>query len=242
MAPTGQHKQPRREERFPVRVPVTLRIGREIRKLYTGDVSFRGLFVCTDNPPTLRQLISIELFLPPHDELFTSHGMSVYVLDPGQEEGKLPGVGVQFYAQAESQRRQWEQFVASIRNDPPELPKDAIDPVKRRHPRIAARFEVHPKDIDELESIYTRDISHGGMFLQTEMELESGKSLSLTIYHPVSQHGFTIEGVIRRCSHENPKGLGIEFTGMDDERRHRFEEFVADGLAALGDLSVEIET
>ncbi len=242
MAPTGQYKQPRREERFPVRVPVTLRIGREIQKLYTGDVSFRGLFVCTDQPPTLRQLISIELFLPPHDELFTSHGMSVYVLEPGQEVDKLPGVGVQFYAQAEGQRRQWEQFVASIRNEPVELPEDAIDPVKRLHPRIAARFEVHPKDIGELETIFTRDVSSGGMFIETEMELEPGKTLSLTIYHPVSQQGFTIECVIRRRSRKKPRGLGVEFTGLDDERRHRFETFIDEGLAALGEFAVEIET
>lgn len=241
MAPAGQYKQPRREDRFPVRVPVTLRLGREIRKLYTGDVSFRGLFICTDNPPTLRQLISIELLLPPNDDLFTSHGMSVYVLEPGQEIDHMPGVGVQFYAQAEAQRRQWEQFVASIKNEPPAaLPEGALDPVKRLHRRIAARFEVRPKDLDELETIYTRDVSSGGMFLETEMKLEPGKTLSVTIYHPVSQRGFTMECIVRRRSSEAPFGVGVEFTGMNDERRHRFESFVEDGLAALGDIAIDI--
>lgn len=240
MAPTGQYKQPRREDRFAVRVPVTLRIGKETRQLYTGNVSFRGLFICTDNPPTLRQLISMELILPPKDELFTSHGMSVYVLEPGQEIGQMPGVGVQFYAQAESARRQWEQFVSKIKNDPPDLPDDAIDPVKRRHRRIAARFEVRPKDLDELESIYTRDVSSGGMFLETDMLLEAGRTLSMTIYHPVSNRGFTLECVVRRRSSVEPMGLGVEFTGMDESRRHRFEDFVADGLAALGDIAIEV--
>lgn len=239
MAPTGQYKQPRREERFPVRVPVTLRIGRETVKLFTGDVSFRGLFVCTDNPPTLRQLITVELALPPGDEGFSSHGMSVYVLEPGQEVGRMPGVGIQFYAQAEAQRRQWERFVATVRSNPLNLPEGAVDPVNRMHRRIAARFEVRPKDLDELESIYSRDVSSGGMFLETDMELEPGKSLSLTIYHPVSKQGFTMESIIRRRSSEDPKGVGVEFTGMDETRRHRFESFVEDGLAALNDITIE---
>lgn len=239
MSPTGQYKQPRREERFSVRFPVMLRVGREVRKLYTGDVSFRGLFICTDNPPTLRQLISIELKLPPNDDLFTSHGMSVYVLQPGQEIGHMPGVGVQFYAQAESQRRQWERFVAKIKSDPPSLPDGAIDPIMRQHRRIAARFEVRPKDLDELETIYSRDVSSGGMFLETEMELKVGKPLSVTIYHPVSDRGFTMECVVRRRSSEEPLGLGIEFTGMDADRRHSFEGFVEDGLTALDDIAIE---
>jgi Tfp pilus assembly protein PilZ len=240
MAPTGKYKQPRREERFAVRVPVTLSIGRHTTDLFTGDVSFRGLFICTDNPPTLRQLISVELLLPPDFEPFTSHGMSVYVLKPGQEIDHMPGVGVQFYAQAEEQRRQWERFVAKIKNNPPAMPKGAIDPVKRRHRRIAARFEVRPKDLSELEAIFTRDVSSGGMFLETDMELPLGKNLSLTIYHPVSKRGFTMDSVIRRKSSDGPKGVGVEFTGMDDARRHRFETFVEDGLAALSDITIEI--
>jgi Tfp pilus assembly protein PilZ len=239
MAPTGQYKQPRREERFPVRVPVTLRIGRDTVELYTGDVSFRGLFVCTDNPPTLRQLITVEMQIPPGNDLFTSHGMSVYVLEPGQEVGRMPGVGIQFYAQADAQRRQWERFVATVRSKPLDLPDGAVDPVKRLHRRIAARFEVRPKDLDELESIFTRDVSNGGMFLETDMELDPGKSLSVTIYHPVSNRGFTMESIVRRRSSEDPKGVGVEFTGMDENRRHHFENFVEEGLAALNDISIE---
>ncbi len=222
-----------------MRLPVTLCIGRDTAKLYTGDVSFRGLFVCTDDPPTLRQLISVELELPSSKEVFKSHGMSVYVLKPGQEVNRLPGVGIQFYAQAESQRRQWERFVATVKDNPTDLPEGAMDPVKRRHRRIAARFEVRPKDLDELESIYSRDVSSGGMFLETDMELEPGKSLSLTIYHPVSKRGFTMQSIIRRRSSEDPKGVGVEFTGMDEDRRHLFESFVEDGLAALNDITIE---
>ena len=234
-----QYKTPRRESRFPVRIPVNLRTGGTVTRLYTGDISFRGLFICTDSPPVLRQLISIELALPPDDVNFKSHAMSVYVLQPGQEADRMPGVGVQFYAQSEGQRRQWERFVTYIKQHPPDVPADAIDPVKRAHPRIAARFEVHPKDLSELEIIYTRDVSTGGMFIETDMQLAIGKGLSLTIYHPVSHHGFTMDCTVKRHDTGTPKGLGVEFINMDDERREKFHEFVQEGLAALSDAEAE---
>lgn len=219
-------------------MPVTLKVGGKTHEVYTGDVSFRGLFICTDAPPTLRQLISLELTLPPDNQRFTSHAMSVFVLEPGQELDHMPGVGVQFYAQGDAQRRQWERFVTQIKDTPPRLPEGAIDPVKRRHPRIAARFEVHPRDVDELATIYSRDVSSGGMFLETDVRLQHGKTLSLTIYHPESHRGFTLESIVRRTSAGPPKGVGVEFTGMDDTRRQRFQRFVDDGVAALDEFEI----
>ena len=239
MAITGKYRTPRREERYPVRFPVTLKTGSRSVTLYSSDVSFRGLFVCTDDPPVLRQLISIEAVLPPDDSPFRSHGMSVFVLRPGQDSNRLPGVGVQFYAQSESERRKWERFVTHVRQHPPSLPPEAIDPVKRHHPRFDARFEVHPRDLGELEVLYSRDISAGGMFLETDLDLATGKSLALTIFHPLTRRSFTIDSVVKRRCTEDPRGLGVQFTNLDSLQLDKFQEFVKAGLAVLEELDAE---
>jgi len=232
MSLTGKYKTPRREDRFPTRVPVLLRMGQMTRELYTGDVSYRGLYVCTDAPPVLRQLIRIEASLPPNDTHFLSHGMSVFNLGPGNSDERLPGVGIQFYAQSIENRRVWEHFVDYVKVTPLELPEDSVDPVKRLHPRVDARFEVRPHNIDELETFFTRDISQGGMFLETDMPVEEGLNLALTIFHPVTRKAFTIDSVVRRRSDE-PPGVGVEFLGLSDHRREAFDSFVHEGLAAL---------
>lgn len=233
MSTTAKYRTQRREERYKVRVPITLKMGNKSITLYSSDVSFRGLFICTDNPPVLRQLISIEAELPPEQIPFRSHGMSVYVLQPGQDPSRLPGVGVQFYAQSESERRKWERFVGYIRQNPPTLTPEAIDPVKRRHPRFDARFEVHPRDICELEVLYSRDISAGGMFLETDVDLAVGKRLALSVYHPLTRQPFTIDSIVKRRSDQPPKGLGVEFTDLNSARLREFQAFIKDGLAVL---------
>ena len=54
----------RRDERYAVHIPATLTRGHEAVALLTEDVSFRGLFLRTDSPPTLRQLVRIEIREP----------------------------------------------------------------------------------------------------------------------------------------------------------------------------------
>lgn len=225
-----EYKQPRREDRYIVRVPVVLICGGVRRELFTRDVSFRGLFVCTDQPPVLRQLISIEAKLPPEDTLFISHGMSVYAIEPGGLPQK-PGIGVQFYAQSGVERRKWEDFIGHIKDRVPTEPgPDDVEPVNRLHPRIDAVFEVHPKNIDELEVLYTRDVSKGGMFLATTSRIDLGHGLRLEVFHPMTDKSFTLDAIVRRQSDEEPVGLGVEFINMSEAMREEFYAFVQDGI------------
>ncbi len=237
MSLTGKYKTPRREERYPIRLPVVLRIGQVSHNYVSGDVSYRGIFVCTDEPPVLRQLITIEAVLPPNNTEFISHGMSVYTLHPNNARKRSPGVGIQFYAQSQDNRRIWEHFVDHARNSPPDIPKDTIDPSKRKHPRVDARFEVRPHDLDELETLFTRDISKGGMFLETDRRVAVGIKLAITIYHPITRRAFTIDSVVKRCS-TTPRGVGLEFVDLSEDRRNAFGSFVHEGLAEMSGLRI----
>jgi len=110
---TGEHKPQRRDKRYRTRLPVRTRIAGRLHALFTEDVSFRGLFVCTDAPPPVRQLIRIETILPPNNVPFATHGMVVYVIGKDDPNGRVPGMGVQFYGMGD-ERRAWESFIQFI--------------------------------------------------------------------------------------------------------------------------------
>jgi Tfp pilus assembly protein PilZ len=231
--------QRRRDTRYRVQIPLVLHCGGRAHKLLTEDVSFRGLFARTDTPPVLRQLIRIEAELPPAGVPFASHGMSVYVIEPANDRGRAPGVGIQFYAMG-PERTKWEDFINHVRADAEIVPvdTDAVDPMRRSFPRYEVVLPVRPRNLEELYVFYSRDVSKGGMFLETEVEVDVGRELRLDIEHPDTRDVFGLEAVVRRRGVEPAPGIGVEFVNIDDARRREFHEFVYSAIPELKDVEL----
>lgn len=244
----------RREPRYPAQLPITLKSGSRVHHAYTSNVSYRGLFACTDSPPVLRQLITIEAVLPPNDTPFSTHAMSVFVRSLADEDGEPPGVGIQFYAQGGSDRRNWEAFIDYVKSGnqvgtapgdqaaaqgsqataAPKAARPEPPPVRRHYPRYAARLTVRPRSLRDLEVLYSRDVSKGGMFLATRQQIPSGTELQLEVYHPETSESFALSAIVRRVSMQHPEGVGVEFTDLDDARRDEFLQFIRDGIPVVG--------
>jgi Tfp pilus assembly protein PilZ len=231
-----QSKTRRRDERFRVQIPIRLKQGARILELVTENVSYRGLFVCTDSPPPLRQLVRIEALLPPEDVRFVSHGMSVFVVAPAEATDHPAGAGLQFYGMGD-ERRSWEKFVNHIKvralaeraaaakaaEDAGNVPMP--EPPRRQHERMPVVLEVRPRDVDELARMFTRDVSAGGMFLSTNQRVAIGTDLSLAVKHPATGDMFAVDAVVRRHSSE-PAGIGVELVAMTESKRRAFYEFI----------------
>lgn len=101
---TGENM--RREARFDVKMPVEVYRGRNTHSLETSDVSFKGLFVKTNDPPPIRSLVRLRVTLP--GRAFEAHAMVVHVV-----EGI--GVGLQFWGLSGSDRAAWDDFVRARR-------------------------------------------------------------------------------------------------------------------------------
>ena len=237
----------RREPRYPARLPLILKLGSTRHEVITDDVSYRGLFVCTDTPPALRQLISLEATLPPTDTAFQSHGMICFVRGVDNPKGEPPGVGIQFYAQGGADKKAWERFIEHVKAGNvvgrPRTENDAAKPapVRRRHPRYSLRLAVRPRTLKDLEILYTRDISRGGMFLVTGDKLPAeGSPLALEVHHPKSAHVFPLDAVVRRVNKEAPVGIGVEFVEMNDARREEFLLFIRDEIELLKFDDIEL--
>lgn len=100
----------RREARVDVRVPVMIFRGKTALSLETSDVSFKGLFVRTKEPPPLRSLVKLKVAL--FDREFEAHAMAVHVVSDGED--RVPGVGLQFWGLAGPDRTAWDDFVRGL--------------------------------------------------------------------------------------------------------------------------------
>ena len=126
--PAMNNENLRREARVDVRVPVTVYRAKKPLDLETADVSFKGLFVCTNDPPPLRSLVKLRVALVGRE--FEAHAMAVHVVLPAPGEGVThqPGVGLQFWGLSGQDRMAWDDFVRGLvhaRRGPVPPPPDA---------------------------------------------------------------------------------------------------------------------
>lgn len=126
--PAMNNENLRREARVGVRVPVTVYRAKKPLDLETADVSFKGLFVCTNDPPPLRSLVKLRVALVGRE--FEAHAMAVHVVLPAHGEGVThqPGVGLQFWGLSGQDRMAWDDFVRGlvhVRRGPAPPPPDA---------------------------------------------------------------------------------------------------------------------
>ncbi|MFO0625870.1 MAG: PilZ domain-containing protein [Polyangiales bacterium] len=106
----------RLDERYPHQVTVDLCWNRHRVRLVSCDVSYRGLFLATDTPPTLRQLVRLEILLSDRETL-TLHAMAVHLVPPNDPHGRVPGVGVQFYAVDRTAASRWGRYIDEVRRE-----------------------------------------------------------------------------------------------------------------------------
>ena len=222
----------RKDRRYPFHVKVVLVSGRSEIVAQTEDVSFKGVFVRADPPLPERHLLRLKFTLPPEGDALALTGMVARSV-PGKD-GRPPGAGIQFYGAAAADLERWNQFiryvaagaVAPAPAAPPVFPPGTPDAVHRRFPRYAASLRVNLRDVGELEELYTRNVSKGGLFVGTALALAPGTALKLSVIHPRTGEPFALEAIVRwRAAPPNP-GLGLEFTHMDDHKREAFFDFV----------------
>ena len=97
----------RRDLRIEVAVPISMIRGKKTLDLMTLDVSFRGLFLKTMDPPGLRSLVRLKIRLPLRT--VEVHAMAVHVIEA--KNGRGGGVGLQFWGLNGPDRSDWEAFV-----------------------------------------------------------------------------------------------------------------------------------
>lgn len=100
----------RRDARIDACIPVAIIRGKAALAFETLDVSFRGLFVKTSDPPALRSLVRLRVTLP--GRTIDTHAMAVHVV--ADDPHHVAGVGLQFWGLSGDDRSAWERFIRDL--------------------------------------------------------------------------------------------------------------------------------
>jgi Tfp pilus assembly protein PilZ len=87
-------------------------------------------------------------------------------------------------------------------------------------------------------TMYTRDVSTGGMFVSTGRAFEVGAVLQLDVRHPESDREFALAAIVRRTTAGKAPGIGVEFHEMNESERQRFYEFIHSHIPQIDDLEL----
>jgi Tfp pilus assembly protein PilZ len=237
----------RKDRRHPYRVRLVMTRGGQELVAQTEDVSFTGIFIRMDTPIPARQLVRLRLTLPPDGDELAVMGMVARHF-PVRDE-LPPGVGIQFYSLAASERRRWDQFIRFVLSarpvgmaPPPASPVRPADqpaaaapavaavapePVRRHFPRYAAALQVRLQSVDDLRLLYTRNVSRGGLFFDTTQDLAEGTPLKVSVIHPRTHEQFPLDAVVRWRNTITEPGLGLEFVQLTEARREEFFDFIS---------------
>ena len=91
---------------------------------------------------------------------------------------------------------------------------------RRRHERSRLIIDVFFNGDDLTGVASTKDISPGGLYMNTQAEIPEGSVLTLRI--PVEGHDVVCNGEV---VYSNPgRGVGVTFQGLSDEDRAHLED------------------
>ena len=112
--------------------------------------------------------------------------------------------------------------------------------VQRTHARHAARvkLKISFPDLNEFQSVYSKNISKGGMFLATPKPLGKGTRVLVRLMPPGVTRPFEIEGEIahsvdtptaikKKCT----PGMGIKFINLNTALKAALDHYIKDLLA-----------
>lgn len=100
---------------------------------------------------------------------------------------------------------------------------------KREHSRKPIELKVEYKRLNAFFADYTRNISNGGTFIQTEKPLPIGTEFVFKLSVPNLEEPLSIEGQVRwtvEAGGDEEPGMGIRFIYHDDSEREAIEAMV----------------
>lgn len=195
---------------------------------YTNNISKGGLFIRTSKPCQLRDKVEIILVMPDTLEEISALGEVIHVVLTGEASEHTPaGMGIQILEITKESQGRIEKFIADT------LKADSDVVSRRKHIRVETRIRVRFESKEALVEEYIHNISHGGIFIQTNKPKPVGEMISIILIHPDTAQEILLRGeVVRMVSEEeagNTKlqpGMGIRFSELEPYVKSQIDEFI----------------
>ncbi len=104
-------------QRFHTQFTVRFRTAREFVREHAQNISRGGVFIQTRTPPQLDEVITVQLELPDGGAPATTSGLVMHRVTPeeAEQQGIVPGIGVQFLDADDQFRERIDRYVEQLR-------------------------------------------------------------------------------------------------------------------------------
>ena len=236
----------RKDVRVKARLKVRFKNARAFISEYTHNISKGGLFIKTQKPCAMQDVVEVVLLLPGTEQEISCLGEVAHVCPPSEASDQNPaGMGLQLKELAGADREQIEQFITHEIEASGGVGAEG----RRQHTRYEARIRVRFGSKDALLEEFMHNISHGGIFVQTERPKPLHERMMIILTHPDSQEEMILHGEVVRIvlpaeadATDQKAGMGVRFLEMDEYTRKQLEDFINSKhvtLPKLADLEEE---
>jgi type IV pilus assembly protein PilZ len=103
-------------QRFHTKFTVRFRTAREFVREHTENISRGGVFIQTQSPPQVDEVITVQLELPDGGPPATSSGIVMHrvSVDEAEQNGLIPGIGVQFLDADDQFRQRIDRYIEHL--------------------------------------------------------------------------------------------------------------------------------
>jgi type IV pilus assembly protein PilZ len=213
-----------------MRLKVRFRNPRAFISEYTQNISKGGLFIKTQKPCGLEEMVEVVLLLPGSGQEVSCLGEVAHVITAAEADDENPaGMGLRLKELTEKDRQTIEQFIdQEIRTS-----GDQGLEGRRQHTRYEARIRVRFGSQEALLEEWVHNISHGGIFIQTDKPKPLHDRMLIVLTHPDSREEMIVHGeVVRLVAPAEAEatgqkvGMGVRFQEMDEYTRNQLENFI----------------
>lgn len=229
--------------RVKARLKVRFKSAESFINEYTANISKGGLFIRTKNPCQLRDKVEIVLVVPGTEIEITALGEVIHIVGEDQASAGMPaGMGIQLLELKREDQETIENFIKST------VKADSDILGRRQHARVETRLRVRFESREALVEEYIHNISHGGIFIQTQHPKQVGEQIVLVLIHPETGQELMLKGEVARVvtaedaeKNNSYPGMGIKFKEMEPYVKKQIDEFIkAETAKSAGkDLIVE---
>ena len=215
------HKSNRRDPRVNIALSVKLLTTRGMETHETKNISYRGIFIITDQPLPLRRVTRLEMEVG--GKLVTMLGMVAHRINVADatERRIAPGMGIQIFSVGSAAKDAWQDYVTQLVEQDPEL-------LRALQEHNLPKFKVNLSTPELLKKFVERDLPQGQIYYRTPEPIAPGSELILEISHPTSTEKFNLKGQVREITEgaRRHRGMYVELAPMDEELFAAFERFV----------------
>jgi uncharacterized protein (TIGR02266 family) len=217
----------RRHARIDTRLEIDLEHGLTTIELQTHDLSLGGMFVACNLPVQVGSALRFDLRVPGGLPAVKEIAKTVHLAEK-ISQGQRKGVGFSLDKLSTENKGIIRNYM--VKRVTGEIRHAADEP--RKHARLMRRIKLRFQAASGFGTTDARDISGGGLFLQSRKPPPLGSQVKVGLIDPATLRTFELTGKVVRVIQVNPQnpqsvpGVGLAFDEIGQLKQEHLDEFL----------------